>query len=69
MVVLAWILGILGGACTLMGILTATEVVPAYIKVGMATASVAHNTVGWGGLAIILLLGCIAALIARSGYE
>ncbi len=60
---LALILGILGGLCTVMGILTAVEVVPVFI------GSVAYDTAGWGGLAGILLLGCIATLTARSGYE
>ena len=66
---LALILGILAGLCTVMGILTAVEVAPAFIAEGLATASVAHNAAGWGGLAVILLLGCIATLIARRGYE
>ena len=62
--VLAWVLGILGGLCTVMGILTAVEVVPAFI------GSVAYDTIGWGGLAVIYLLGCIATLVARGGsYE
>ena len=63
MALLALILGSLGGLCAVMGILTAVEVVPAFI------GSVAYDTVGWGGLAGILLLGCIAALIARGRYE
>ncbi len=68
--VLALVLGILGGLCTVVGILTAVEVAPAFIAWGEATASVAYNTAGWGGLAVILLLGCIAALHAHPhGYE
>ena len=66
--VLALILGILAGLCTVMGILTVIEVVPVYITGGLATDLVAHNAAGWGGLAVILLLGCIATLIARSKY-
>lgn len=68
---LALILGVLGGLCTVMGILTAVEVAPAFITWGEATASVASNAAGWGGLAVILLLGCIAALHAHPhhGYE
>jgi len=70
MAVLALVLGILGGLCTVMGILTAVDVVPAFIAGGAATASVAYTTAGWGGLAVILLLGCIAALHAHPhGYE
>jgi len=66
---LALILGVLGGLSTVMGILTAVEVAPAFIAGETATASIAYSTNGWGGLAVILLLGCIAALVARSGYE
>jgi len=69
--VLALILGILGGLCTVMGILTAAEVVPAFLVGGAAPASVVNNAAGWGGLAVILLLGCIAVLHAHPhhGYE
>jgi len=69
--VLALILGILGGLCTVMGILTAAEVVPAFLVGGAASASVVSNAAGWGGLAIILLLGCIAVLHVHPhhGYE
>jgi len=66
---LALVLAILGGLCTVMGILTAVEVAPAFIGGGMAPASVVYNTAGWGGLAVILLLGCIAALHAHHGHE
>ena len=47
-----------------MGILSAAEIPPQILG-----ASVAFTTAGWGGLAVILLLGCIAALIARRGLE
>ena len=67
--VLAWVLSILGGLCAVMGILTAVEIAPAFIAGGTAIGPAAYTTAGWGGLAVILLLGCIAALIARSGYE
>ena len=67
--VLALILGVLAGLCTVMGILTAVEVVPVFIAGGLAADSVVHNVAGWGGLAVILLLGCVATLIARSGSE
>jgi len=67
--VLALVLGVLGGLSTVMGILTAVEIAPTIITGETATASIAYSVNGWGGLAIILLLGCIAALVARSGYE
>jgi len=59
--VLAWILGILGGLCAAMGIITATEVIP--------LLNVAFTGMFWLGLAGILLLACIAAAIGRSSYE
>ena len=64
--VLAFILGILGGLCMVMGIITAVGVAPALIAGGTAIGPVAYTTAGWGGLAALLLLGCIAALLARS---
>ncbi|HEX74088.1 MAG TPA: hypothetical protein G4N93_02945 [Dehalococcoidia bacterium] len=67
--VLALVLAILGGLCTVLGILTAVEVVPAFIAAGETTSLVAYNTAGWGGLAVILLLGCIAALHVHHGHE
>ena len=59
--VLAWVLGILGGLCAVVGIITAVEVVP--------LLGAALTWVFWFGLAGILFIACIAALIARSGYE
>ena len=67
--VLALILGILGGLCMVMGILTVVGVAPAFIAEGAAIGPIAYTTIGWGGLAALLLLGCIAALLARTGYE
>jgi len=67
--VLALILGILGGLCAVMGILTAVEVAPALIADGTAIGPVAYTTAGWAGLAVFLLLGCIAALIAQGQRE
>jgi uncharacterized membrane protein YuzA (DUF378 family) len=66
---LALVLAILGGLCTVMGILTAVEVVSPFIVGTEATSPVAYNTAGWGGLAVILLLGCIAALHVHHGHE
>ena len=57
---LALIFGILGGVCTVMGILSAAEIAPQILG-----ASVAFTTAGWGGLAVILLLGCIALAVGR----
>ena len=57
---LAWILGILGGLCAVMGIITAVEVIPEVA---------ALTWMFWLVLAAILLLASIAAAIGRSEYE
>ena len=58
---LAWILGTLGGLCAVMGIITATEVVP--------LLGTALTWMFWFGLAGILFLACIACAVGRSEYE
>ncbi len=69
--IVALVLGILGGLSTVMGILTAVKVAPIFIAGETAAASVAYSMASWGLLAVILLLGCIAALHAHAhhGYE
>ena len=59
--VLAFILGILGGLCVVMGVLTALEVVP--------LISVAFTGIFWLGLAGVLLVGAITCLVAQGRYE
>ena len=57
---LAWLFGTLGGLCTVVGIITALEVIP----------EVAELTwMFWFMLSAILLLACIAFGICRGGYE
>ena len=57
---LAWLFGILGGLCTVVGIITAVAVIP----------EVAELTwMFWFVLSGILLLGCIAFAVGRSTYE
>jgi hypothetical protein len=59
--ILAWILGILGGLCAVMGIITAA---------GVDTLLGAEfSAMFWLSLGTVLLLGCIAAAISRSAYE
>ena len=58
---LAWILGILGGLCAVMGIITAAEVIP--------LLGAAFTGMFWLALSGVLFLACIAATIASSGYE
>ncbi len=57
---LAWLFGILGGLCTVVGIITALEGIP----------EIAGLTwMFWFVLSGILLLGCIAFAVGRSAYE
>ena len=70
MTILAWILGSLGGVCTVMGILTALEILPTFISGAQLVGALGITTAFWWGLAAILLLGSIAAAIgARPRYE
>ena len=56
----AWILGILGGLCAVMGIITATEVVPEYAGL---------TWMFWLMLSGILLLASIAFTVGGGGGE
>ena len=56
----AWISGILGGLCAVMGIITALAIIPEVA---------ALTWVFWFVLSIILLLICIAFAVGSSGYE
>ncbi len=57
---LAWIFGILGGLCTVIGIITAVAVIPEVA---------ALTWMFWLVLSAILLLICIAFAMGRGGYE
>ncbi|MBA7697955.1 hypothetical protein ES703_106627 [subsurface metagenome] len=59
--ILALILGILGGLCGVMGIITAAGVVP--------TLGAEFTVMFWLVLAGILLVACVASLLSRSSYE
>ena len=67
--VLALILGILGGLCAVMGVITALEVAPTFVNGEELIGPIVATTAFWLGLAVILLLGCIAAAVSRSPYE
>ena len=58
--ILAWTLSGLGTLCTVMGIITATGVIPDYGALGWMF---------WLVLGAILFLACIAAAIGRSALE
>ncbi len=60
----AWVFGILGGLCAVMGIITAVEAIPLLDELGAA-----FTAMFWLALGAVLLLACIAAAVSRSGYE
>ena len=64
MAILAWLLGIIGGLCGVMGILTAVEVAPTIIE-----DSAWSTWVFWLALAVVLLVGSVAAAVGRGGTE
>ena len=58
---LAWIFGIFGGLCAVMGIVTAA---------GIDTMlSAEFSATFWLSLGAVLLLACIAAAVSRTSYE
>ena len=67
--ILALILGLLGGVCGMIGIVTALEVVPTIINGEASIGPIADTTAFWWRLAGIVLLSCIAAAAGRSSYE
>jgi len=58
--VLACVLGGLGGACVIVGILTAVAVIPEVMEL---------TWIFWLMVSAILLLGSIASALGRGGYE
>ena len=64
MTILAWVLGILGGLCAVMGIITAVDVIEFIDKLPAD-----FTAMFWMVLGAILLLGCIASLLSHSEYE
>ena len=64
MTILALVLGVLGGLCAVTGIVTALDVAPVLAKLPAD-----FTAMFWMVLAAILLLGCIAAVMSRAGYE
>jgi len=57
----AWVFGILGGLCAVMGIITAAGVVP--------LLGAEFTWMFWLVVSIILLLASIAFAVGRAGYE
>ncbi len=65
MAIAAWIFGIFGGLCGVMGIITAAEVAPELT----AMLGDGFTAMFWLALAAVLLLACIAAAVSRTEYE
>ena len=61
MAIVAWICGIIGGLCAVMGIITAAEIIP--------LVGAEFTAMFWLALSAVLLLGCIAGAVSRSSYE
>ncbi len=61
MAAIAWIMGIIGGLCMVMGLVTATGVVP--------PLGAELTWMFWFVLSAILLLASIAFALGRSEYE
>ena len=61
MAIAAWVFGILGGLCAVMGIITAAEV--------NTLLGAGFTAMFWLALSAVLLLACIAAAVSRSEYE
>ena len=59
--VLAFALGLIGGLCAIMGIITAAEVVP--------LLGAAFTWMFWLAVSGVLLLACIAAALGGRGLE
>jgi ABC-type dipeptide/oligopeptide/nickel transport system permease component len=57
--VFAWFVGVLGGLCAVMGIITAAEVIP--------VLGSDFSGMFWLALAAVLLLASIALALGRSG--
>ena len=64
MIILAWILGCLAGLSGIMGIIVATDTIPA-----LADLPALMNAMFWLTLGILLMLGCIAVVNSRTETE
>ena len=71
MVLLSMVLGLTGGICGLLGIVTALDLLPTFIKAEEAIGPVAATTAFFWGLAALLMLASIAVSVSRgsSSYE
>jgi hypothetical protein len=65
MVILTLVLGLIGGICGLLGIFTALDLLPAFIKAEEAIGPIAATTAFFWGLAALLFLASIAVSVGR----
>ncbi len=59
---LAWTFGSIGGLCAVMGIVTATKIIP-------QVAGEEFTALFWMVISAVLLLASIACAVGRSSYE
>ena len=64
MAIAALVFGVLGGLCAVMGIITATEVIPL-----LADLPAQFTALFWLALGAVLLLACVAFSVSRGEYE
>lgn len=69
--IVSMILGLLGGVCGILGMLTFLGVIPTFIPLEGAIGPYAATTIFWWGLAILMLLGSIAISVSQrpSSYD
>ena len=65
--VLTLVLGLAGGICSLLGIITALDLLPAFIKAEEAIGPIAATTAFFWGMAALLFLASIAISVGRGG--
>ncbi|MBC8477142.1 MAG: hypothetical protein H8D49_02250 [Dehalococcoidia bacterium] len=67
MAILTLVLGLAGGICSLLGIVTALDLLPTFIKTEEAIGPIAATTAFFWGLAALLFLASIAVSVGHSG--
>ncbi|HEY91630.1 MAG TPA: hypothetical protein G4O07_07320 [Dehalococcoidia bacterium] len=71
MAILTLVLGLAGGICCLLGIFSALDLLPTFIKAEEAIGPIAATTAFFWGLAALMFLASIAVSVGRGGnsYE
>ncbi len=67
MAVLSLVLGLAGGICSLLGMVTALDLLPPFIKAEEAIGPIAGTTAFFWGLAALMFLASIAVSVGRGG--